>query len=65
MTICSCNKNNFNVTLNLYIDDHKRDVIFYVTFAEYGAKYKEYNFKTLKAAYNKFDLLCEKYNLLF
>ena len=70
MTICVCNKDYSNVSLNQYIDHNKREITFYVVlsirrdggFAAPGT-YKKYNFKSFRAAYNKYEYLINKYNL--
>lgn len=63
MIIYACNKNNVNVSLSIYMDHYKKDIIFFVTFAEREKQYKEYSFKTFRAAYNKYEHLINKYNL--
>lgn len=62
MTICEYKNRNIHITLNIYIDDHRREILCYVTFAEIGTKYKNYDFKTLKAAWNKYETLVNKYS---
>ena len=64
MLITQCSKNNFCVSLELFIDHNKKEMGFDVIFSEYGKHYKRYRFATLKAAYNKFDALLLKYDLL-
>lgn len=61
MFICTADKNNYNLTLDFDIDHDKKDISFNVRFIESKKQYKKYTFKTLKAAYNKFDFFYDKY----
>lgn len=70
MTICVCNKGYSHVSLNQYIDHNKREIKFYVTVAIRDGDmwsgpglYREYDYKSFKAAYNKYEQLIQKYNL--
>lgn len=70
MTISICTKNYSFVELTQYINHFKKEIMFFVRLSirpdgdiTTPGIYKEFAFKSFKAAYNKYDKLIDKYNL--
>lgn len=68
MTICSINNDRGHISIVLCVDHNRLETWFEVHIALYSndtfkGLYKVYYFSTYRAANNKMERLCKKYNM--